>query len=87
MVILDELEDSKPTAAGGTSAVAGQHLEELPPSFEESTTRVGLEHDDPPVFTPYDAEYSVDRDGTVTSSDDHLNQDGECDVAFGLVDH
>ena len=34
------------------------------------------EGEEPPEFTPYNAEHSVARDGVVISHDHHLNEDG-----------
>ena len=58
-----------------------------PPSFEESAGHLIVDIDgfiepfpeegeEPPEFTPYNAEHSVARDGMVISHDHHLNEDG-----------
>jgi hypothetical protein len=62
-----------------------------PPSFEESAGHLVVTFDDaidnfpaggeePPEFTPYEAEHWVSRSGEIISHDSHLNEDG---VAIG----
>lgn len=57
------------------------------PSFEESVGHVVVSFDDavdtfpaggedPPEFTPYEAEYLVSGNGDIVSHDPHLNEDG-----------
>jgi hypothetical protein len=61
----------------------------VPPSFEESAGHLVVTFDDafdafpaggeePPEFTPYEAEHWVSRSGDVISHDPHLNEDGVC---------
>jgi hypothetical protein len=58
-----------------------------PPSFEESAGHTVISFDDgadrfpaggeePPEFTPYEAEHWVSRSGEIISHDPHLNEDG-----------
>jgi hypothetical protein len=58
-----------------------------PPSFEESAGHLVVTFDDvvdnfpaggeePPDFTPYEAEHWVSRSGDIISHDSHLNEDG-----------
>lgn len=59
-----------------------------PPSFEESAGHVVVVFDDdaadtfpvggeePPEFTPYEAEHWVSKRGEIVSHDSHLNEDG-----------
>ena len=58
-----------------------------PPSFEESAGHVVVDlgtvddifpagGEDPPEFTPYDAEHWVTKSGEIISHDRHLNEDG-----------
>jgi hypothetical protein len=58
-----------------------------PPSFEESVGHVVVSFDDavdtfpaggeePPEFTPYEAEHWVSGNGDIISHDPHLNEDG-----------
>ena len=58
-----------------------------PPSFEESAGHVVVTFNDavdnfptggeePPEFTPYEAEHWVSRSGDIISHDSHLNEDG-----------
>lgn len=60
-----------------------------PPSFEESTGHAVISFDsvvdtfpaggeEPPEFTPYEAEHWVSRGGDIISHDPHLNEDGVC---------
>ena len=61
-----------------------------PPSFEDSETAgdgsaafddagdsCPVGGDEPPEFTPYDAEHCISRSGEVISHDSHLNEDGK----------
>ena len=58
-----------------------------PPSFEESARHVVVSFDsvvdtfpaggeEPPEFTPYEAEHWVSKGGDIISHDSHLNEDG-----------
>jgi len=58
-----------------------------PPSFEESSGHAVISFDnviddfpaggeEPPEFTPYEAEHWVSRGGDIISHDPHLNEDG-----------
>jgi hypothetical protein len=58
-----------------------------PPSFEESAGHAVISFDgvvdtfpaggeEPPEFTPYEAEHWVSRGGDIISHDPHLNEDG-----------
>jgi hypothetical protein len=62
-----------------------------PPSFEETAVDGSAAFDDagdsfsgggdePPEFTPYDAEHWISTSGEIISHDSHLNEDGECQV-------
>jgi hypothetical protein len=67
-----------------------------PPSFEESTGHLLVDIDrfvqpypeegeEPPEFTPYNAEHSVSKDGEIISHDRHLNEDGAWWVEHALI--
>lgn len=58
-----------------------------PPTFEESVGHLVVDFDrfpepfhdggeEPPEFTPYEAENWVSKDGAIISHDHHLNEDG-----------
>jgi len=64
-----------------------------PPSFEESAGHTIVTFDDavdnfpaggeePPEFTPYEAEHSVSGSGDIISHDPHLNEDGVSRLAM-----
>ncbi|KAI9459198.1 hypothetical protein BJY52DRAFT_387488 [Lactarius psammicola] len=66
-----------------------------PPSFEESVGHLVIDIDrlpepfpeggeEPPEFTPYDAEHWVSKNGEIISHDPHLNEDGEALYRFLL---
>ncbi|KAI0252863.1 hypothetical protein BJV78DRAFT_1124070 [Lactifluus subvellereus] len=66
-----------------------------PPSFEESAGHVVVDletivdifpagGEEPPEFTPYDAEHWVTKSGEIISHDRHLNEDGEALYRFLL---
>ncbi|KAI9507251.1 hypothetical protein F5148DRAFT_139897 [Russula earlei] len=66
-----------------------------PPSFEESAGHRVVSFDDgvdmfpaggeePPNFTPYEAEHWVSKNGEIVSHDHHLNEDGEALYRFLL---
>ncbi|KAH9962212.1 hypothetical protein BC827DRAFT_1130653 [Russula dissimulans] len=66
-----------------------------PPSFEESAGHLVVTFDDavdvfpaggeePPNFTPYEAEHWVSKKGEIISHDPHLNEDGEALYRFLL---
>jgi hypothetical protein len=64
-----------------------------PPSFEESAGHVVVDLDnivdifpvggeEPPEFTPYNAEHWVSKNGDIISHDPHLNEDGAYHRSF-----
>ncbi|KAH9171047.1 hypothetical protein EDB89DRAFT_1190968 [Lactarius sanguifluus] len=66
-----------------------------PPSFEESVGHLVIDIDkfpepfpeggeEPPEFTPYEAEHWVSKNGEIISHDRHLNEDGEALYRFLL---
>ncbi|KAH9028579.1 hypothetical protein EDB85DRAFT_1892443 [Lactarius pseudohatsudake] len=66
-----------------------------PPSFEESVGHLVIDIDkfpepfpeggeDPPEFTPYEAEHWMSKNGEIISHDSHLNEDGEALYRFLL---
>ena len=78
--------DGDGSSEAGPSGIA-------PPSFEESAGHTIVTfHDavdnfpaggeEPPEFTPYEAEHWVSRSGDIISHDPHLNEDGVCRLAM-----
>ena len=75
--------DQKPLSRSSAISEAGPSGVP-PPSFEESVGHAVVDFaepfpeggDDPPEFTPYNAEHWVSKDGAVISHDHHLNEDG-----------
>ncbi|KAI0305305.1 hypothetical protein B0F90DRAFT_1703335 [Multifurca ochricompacta] len=66
-----------------------------PPSFEESAGHIVIDingivdafptgGEEPPEFTPYEAEHWVSKNGEIISHDPHLNEDGEALYRFLL---
>ncbi|KAJ3532523.1 hypothetical protein NM688_g7406 [Phlebia brevispora] len=87
--------DPSETPAGPSSST----LSGPPPTFEESVGDTAINLSDlssnvfippggeepPPAFTPYDAQYFENSDGTIVSHDPHLNEDGEALYRFLLA--
>lgn len=74
----------QPLISAANSSEAGPS-ELPPPSFHESGGDVVVVFDEltfpeggeePPEFTPYEAEHWVSRSGEIISHDSHLNEDG-----------
>jgi hypothetical protein len=72
---------------GGGSEAGPSAAGVPPPSFEESSGHAVISFDsvfdtfpaggeEPPEFTPYEAEHWVSRGGDIISHDPHLNEDG-----------
>ncbi|EIN08293.1 hypothetical protein PUNSTDRAFT_120702 [Punctularia strigosozonata HHB-11173 SS5] len=91
---------SSSSAAGPSGSSRANHISTAPavgppPSFEESVRRasehllIDLDDDlvaNAPASAPYHAEYTVNKDGKIVSTDQHLNQDAEALRRF-IVQH
>src|SRR6266702_4840351 len=85
----------QPLLRYGTISEAGPS-EAPPPSFEESVGHLVIDIDgfpepfpeggeEPPEFTPYDAEHWVSKNGEIISHDPHLNEDGAWSSWYALM--
>jgi hypothetical protein len=86
---LDKDPAEQPLLRTGNDSEAGPSGVPPPPSFEESASHLIIDLDntidifpaggeEPPAFTPYDAEHWVSKNGDIISHDRHLNEDGVC---------
>lgn len=83
-MIVESLPNKKQQEAQLTSPESDTNdttaLEELPPSFEQTTEDRLLpdppQQDPPPAFSPYTASFYTAGNGAIVSHDPHLNEDG-----------
>ena len=86
MTLKEDRSPEQPLSSAANNNQAG-HSELLPPSFHERGGDVVVELDqvpdafpeggeEPPQFTPYEAEHWESRNGEIISHDPHLNEDG-----------
>jgi hypothetical protein len=86
MTLKEDRPPEQPLSSTANSSEAGPS-ELPPPSFHESGGDVVVVFDEapdafpeggeePPQFTPYEAEHWVSRSGEIISHDPHLNEDG-----------